>query len=337
MRIALPGITWRPLLRSLVSVAPFVLLSLILNQPVWLKAALVAISAQIAWERTGLAPLGVLLHGFAIAAGFLALFSALLVPPIFVVACALMAAGTIRLAAEGSKFRSLGNFTFIPALYLACETAENLPHDLYWPTALAFLPYIALALIPVIIQAAIEHLREETHPRGLRHFTRLAKNQSFGEHGPYLEDMAAVILAVGTAAFLVEWRGLDQGQWVIWSAASVVTGDMASSRLKLRDRALGACVGVPIGIAAGLAVPHSAIAYGLATLGIFLTLVAFRRYVIGFGTRCALIALALLHAGRSVEIASERVLNVILGGVIGVLFVFAAHMAAQHLKLPSRK
>ncbi len=299
---------------------------------------MVAISAQIAWERTGLAPLGVILHGVAIAAGFLLLFFALLVPALFVAACALMAAGTIRLAAEGSKFRSLGNFTFIPALYLACEMGENLPHDLYWPTALAFFPYIALAIIPVIIQAGIEHMRAgRAHPDGLRHLIRLTRDKSHGNRSPYLEDMAAVILAVGTAACLVEWQGLDHGQWVIWSAASVVTGDTASSRLKLRDRTTGALIGVPVGILLGFAMPHSAIAYGLASLGAILTLVAFERYVIGFGTRCALIALALLLSGQSVVIASERVLNVILGGFIGVLFVLAAHLAARRVKLPATK
>jgi hypothetical protein len=33
----------------------------------------------------------------------------------------------ILVTAKGDKLRSLGNFTFIPALYLACEAAEGNP------------------------------------------------------------------------------------------------------------------------------------------------------------------------------------------------------------------
>lgn len=325
-------IRWRPLLRAVAAIAPFVVLSMVLDDPVWLKAALVTISALIVDERTGLAPLGVMLHGLAIAIGFLLLFFALLVPPLFVTACALMAAATIRLAAIGSKLRSLGNFTFIPALYLACETAENLPHNQFPQMALAFLPYLAAALIPVILLSTAEHLKHGTRGGGLaRHLTRLTRGEPLGERGPYLEDMVAVVLAVGLAAFLVEWRDLDHGQWVIWSAASVVTGDAVTSRSKLRDRTVGALIGVPAGIGAGLVVPHTALAYGLATLGSILTLVAFRRYVVAFGARCGLVALALMLAGQSVTVASERALNVIFGGVIGVIFVLVAHAVSKRL------
>ncbi|PYE89948.1 FUSC family protein [Phyllobacterium leguminum] len=337
--IALPEITWRPLFRTTLVVAPFVLLSLVLNNPLWIDVALVAICIQIAWERTELAPLGVLLHGLAIAVGFLFLFLSLLFQPLFVLGCALMSAATIRMAAEGSKLRTLGNFTFIPALYLACEMTERLPRDLYWPTATAFLPYIAIAIIPTMVQSVVDHWHTKKADglrHFMRHFMRLTKNDPFGDHVPYLEDMAAVILAVGTAAFLVEWGHLDHGQWVIWSAASVVTGDTASSRLKLRDRTIGALAGVPLGILAGLAIPHSETTYGVVILGVFLTLTAFRSYVVGFGVRCGLVSLAIMLAGQSVSVASERIVNVILGGVIGALFVLAAHLAAQHLK-PARK
>jgi hypothetical protein len=44
---------------------------------------------------------------------------------------------------------------------------------------------------------------------------------------------------------------------VIWSAASVVTGDAASARRKLNDRLLGAFVGVPIGVTLGFLMPHN--------------------------------------------------------------------------------
>ena len=91
----------------------------------------------------------------------------------------------------------------------------------------------------------------------------------------------------------MEWGHLDHGQWVIWSAASVVTGDAGAAHLKLRDRAVGAFLGVPAGIGLGLFLPHGPIAYGMAVVASLMTLVAFRSYLLGFATRCAAIAAAL--------------------------------------------
>jgi uncharacterized membrane protein YdjX (TVP38/TMEM64 family) len=84
-------------------------------------------------------------------------------------------------------------------------------------------------------------------------------------------------------------------------------------------------LGVPLGLVLGTMAPHSAVLYDLATLAAVLTLVAFRSYVISYGTRCALIAFAVVVAGQSVAIAGERVMNVLLGGCIGIGFVLAVN------------
>jgi hypothetical protein len=83
---------------------------------------------------------------------------------------------------------------------------------------------------------------------------------------------------------------------VIWSAASVVTGDAASGHRKMVDRMTGAIVGVPIGVVAGLLVPKdllafSSIATGIASILAVLSLVALRQYVVAFGLRCGCAAL----------------------------------------------
>ena len=72
--------------------APLILAACITGQPIWLRAGLIAISTFIGMERAGLAPLGVLLHGLAIIAGFMALLCALILPAFFVFGCAIMAA-----------------------------------------------------------------------------------------------------------------------------------------------------------------------------------------------------------------------------------------------------
>jgi hypothetical protein len=175
--------------------------------------------------------------------------------------------------------------------------------------------------------AAAEHVRDRdlgvSHIRHLTRFRRRAVD--YGVAASFVEAMLAVALAVACASSIVEWRHLDHGQWVIWSAASVVTGDAASARRKLGDRMLGALVGVPIGVTLGFLMPHNSIVPELATIGAVLSLVAFRRYPLGFGMRCVLIALAISDANQSMAFAVERVENVVLGGLIGLAFVFGIH------------
>ncbi len=293
------------------------------GQAAWLQATIVTASVVVGKEKADLAPIGVALHGLAIAAGFLALLAALAEPPVFVAASGVLAAGSILVAAKGHKLRSLGNFTFIPALYLACETAEGAHRGALLGRGLAFLPYMAAAVAPVIVLAAMDHAGDRDPGTALfRHLGRVRRRAAdHGATAPVVEAMIAVALAVACASALVEWRHLDHGQWVIWSAASVVTGDAASARRKLLDRLLGAAAGVPVGIALGLLMPHGGAVLMLANIGAVLTLVAFRRYLLGFGTRCALVALALVDAGQSTLHAAQRVENVVLGGVIGLAFV----------------
>jgi uncharacterized membrane protein YccC len=101
--------------------------------------------------------------------------------------------------------------------------------------------------------SAFDHLRaRETEVSHLRHFGRLLRWSELGVRSFYGEAAMAAALSVAVAATTVEWLHLDHGQWVIWSAASVVTGDAASGQRKLLDRLTGAIVGVPIGVAVGL-------------------------------------------------------------------------------------
>ena len=131
----------------------------------------------------------------------------------------------------------------------------------------------------------------------------------------------ASAIAVFAAAALVEMFSLAQGQWLIWSAASVVVGDLATSTNKLKLRIIGASVGVPFGFLMGLCLPASRIGYSLAVIGALLTLVAFNRYVVGFGARCFFIALAAVLAGSGSGIPEERVTNVFVGGSFGLIAV----------------
>ena len=67
---------YRRLARRELTLAPLVAVCCGVGNPNWLLAAIVTISAYIAMDRSGLAPLGVVFHGVAIAGGFMALLAA---------------------------------------------------------------------------------------------------------------------------------------------------------------------------------------------------------------------------------------------------------------------
>lgn len=320
--------------RAILVLSPLALTAAVTEDANWLLAAIVTISGYIAMERSGLAPLGVVLHGFAIAAGFLTLLTAQAFPPLFVTGCAAMASASVLLTARGVKLQSLGVFTFIPALYLACEAAEAARSHQLVQHGTALLPFLAVALLPVLLLSTYDHLGAcGPEVSRLHHFKQILRWSEFGVRSFYGEAMIAAALAVGVASSAVEWWHIDHGQWVIWSAASVVTGDAASGHKKLRDRVTGAIVGVPAGIGVGLLLPqsmsaHVGIACGIATIVAVLSLVALHPYVVAFGLRCGCAGFGLLLASQSTAIAAERTANVVLGGIIGITFVLFIRAAA---------
>jgi uncharacterized membrane protein YccC len=113
----------------------------------------------------------------------------------------------------------------------------------------------------------------------------------------WLLPASATAIGVLSAATVVEIFNLGESQWMIWSAASVVVGDLATSTHKLKLRALGAVVGVPLGLLTGHWLPASRDGYSFALLGATLTLVAFDRYVVGFGARFFLAIAAAFTGG----------------------------------------
>ncbi|MBU3893205.1 FUSC family protein [Serratia rubidaea] len=303
---------------------PVLALTLLTGDANWLKASVVTISLFIVYERVELAPLGVACHALVLLLAFLALLFAMCQPAIFVLTCTLAAAAVIGIPAYGDKLRSLGNFTFIPALYLACETAEGVAPAQFSMRVLSLLPYLAAAVLPVLAISLAEHVLTG---RRWHHVFTLHRSGDLGARVACGESLFAVSLAVALAVTIVEWGQLDYGQWVIWSAVSVVTGDTTTARKKLYQRGVGALIGVPVGVLLGYIMPHSVLVYEFLTVAAMLTLVSFPHYTLGFGVRCACIASALMVIGRTPEVATERALNVLLGGGIGLLFVFLLHFA----------
>jgi hypothetical protein len=320
----------RALGRALLVLTPLIAATFGTGDPLWMLASLVTASSFIAMEQVKLAPLGVALYGLAIAIGYLLLMVTLPFPPLFALATAGLATSAVLVSAKGHRLRKPGNFVFIASLYTTCELAEiwNGPSI---EGALAFLPYLAVALVPVLLLSAVEHAHDRD--QNVAPFAHLVSIRSrrgeLGSAVPVGQAAAAIAGAVAVAALLIEWRHPSHSQWIVWSAASVVTGDVNSARRKLSDRALGALIGVPIGIALALPSPDASWLLKSAAVVGLLSLIMFRHYPIEFGVRCAVIAFALTIAGE-LSGAAVRVENVLVGGAIGLALVFATHVVAKH-------
>jgi len=299
------------LLRALIVVGPMVAAYFIARETALLNLGLVAVSLLIPALRLHLPPKVIAWHYLAILVTFAALFLAAPVKPLFVVLTALAGFLAVAVTRYGEHFRTLGNWVFIPAVYLACEVREGVSASeaLRHAGVIIVSSPIALALV-----CAIQVYDQRRRDAGAA--------TSFGPPAAeWFLPAAATAMAVFAAAALVEILDLAQGQWVMWSAASVVVGDLSASTGKLKQRAIGALVGVPLGFLAGIVLPQSRIGYALAVLAATLTLISFSRYIVGFGLRCFFIALAASFAGGASGIAEERIVNVLIGGTFGLVAV----------------
>jgi hypothetical protein len=304
--------------RALIVVGPFVAAYFMSRETTLLNLGLVAVSLLIPALRLHLAPKVVAWHYLAILVTFAALFLAASIKPLFVVLTALAGFLAVAVTRYGEHFRTLGNWVFIPAVYLACEVREDV-------SAAEALRHAGMIVVSSPIALALVC--------GIQIYDRRRRGDAATSFGPPMAEWflpsLATAMAVFAAAALVEVLDLKQGQWVMWSAASVVVGDLSASTGKLKQRAIGAFVGVPLGFLAGIALPPSRIGYALAVLAATLTLTSFSRYIVGFGLRCFFIALAASFAGGASGIAEERVANVIIGGAFGLIAVALTEIVWQ--------
>jgi hypothetical protein len=141
----------RGLGRAMFALVPLLLIALISGRSEWLTAAIVPVAMLIALDQSQLAPLSVFAHALAISAGFVILMESLAHPLLFVVATVLLGMGSVLVTAGGSALRSLGNFTFIPSLYLACESGEGVTRQALITRSVDVLPFLLIAALPILL------------------------------------------------------------------------------------------------------------------------------------------------------------------------------------------
>jgi hypothetical protein len=315
------------LLRGIMVLLPFAILYLYTNNSLWLQSSVLTMATLIVEERLELTPLGVLVHGFFIIAMFYLLFLTQLKPTLYIVSCSLAASTIFWVTLIGDKLRSFGSWTFIPALILATEFASETKPTMLLQQAPQFLPYLLMAIFPTLVIAQYDKIKA-FYKQQVSHYhpLRLAGLGDFGEKNPYIENMFTIAIAVCISAFLVEYFQMENGQWMIWGAASVVTGKIDTSPQKFHQRLLGVSIGVPLGILVGqFVIPYTPFNLTLMVCSVFLTLVSFRRYVIAYTFRCFFVATAVVLATQSPRVASERLTHVVMGGLIGLGCVMLFH------------
>jgi hypothetical protein len=309
------------LFKAVIVIGPFGAAYFISGEEAVSDLALIATSLLIAAFKLQLPPKLIALHLLGILVTLVTLFLAESVKPLFVLVAASVAFLASAITRYGEALRTVGSWVFIPALYVACKLYENTPSGENFGEVSIIVAFAPAVLALVCAVQIYDRRILLTHT-----------SRSYGRaSSDWLLFASASAIAVFAAAALVEVFNLAQGQWLIWSAASVVVGDLATSTNKLKLRIIGASVGVPLGFLTGLCLPASRIGYSLAAIGALLTLVAFNRYVVGFGARCFFIALAALLAGSGSGIPEERVTNVFVGGAFGIVAVVLSEFAWRRL------
>lgn len=310
------SIRWQRLGRTALALAPLLADYGFTHNPVALASNLILVSLCIGAARVGYGLPGLLLHLLVILGAFCALLFAQQVPVLFAALTTLFATAAVLLGRFRENWRAFGSFSLIPSVYLAMELFGQ-SHGLHpWAT---FFEVVRCSTLGFGFLAFLSWLWWTTDRRAGSFFA------SFGTPEPpnprWHVMTLSVFIAEVLATTLITAIPLPNAQWVVWSVVSVVTGDSVSARRKLKLRALGGLVGVPLGLLAGFVVPHVAVGESLLAVAGVLTLVGFRQYLTEFGLRCFFIALAgsIVSSTHYPElIGLERIANVVLGGVVGL-------------------
>lgn len=303
---------WPEIGVAILSLIPIFIAATFLHDLSFLKLGLITISIFISINRLKYSITIMIIH-FLMILLFFSIFYLSLNKSIllFSFLCALTAFSCIWLTLFGDKLRTVGNFIFIPSMYLACEIRRNLPLHTNWLT-----PYIQFMEQTPIVLCSIAILFLFYYKNKIKFFPERGKPVY-----NWLQPGVAIFTGVFISALLAFIFHLDNPEWFIWSCASVITIELEDSRKKFFHRFFGAIIGMIIGLCIGFTLPKNELVYSFAVLGIMLTLTSFKNYFVSFIARCCFIMIAAYAISSSLRTAAVRIENVFLGGLIGI-FIF---------------
>lgn len=317
-----------PAVRCFLALSPYFLLFFLTGNREVLSIAILGGGLFIASEALGLGLRLLVLHYLLTLAAFAILFVCIGQGLWFTILVAVMALAVVAATRNSAELRSFGNWIFLPAVYLACELGDRLD----WPGREALIPSVFFYSILAPLSVGLLRLLWPNPDLTTVYHSLRDVRARFPEPNPdWMRLSAAAFAAVLIVTGMAEAFQLPNRQWMIWSALSVISLNPSTSRAKVKDRLFGALIGCPLGLLAGMMIQPNEIAYSIAILLIFVTLVAFEFYRMAFTLRCGLTAFAALMAGGSFAIGEERIANVVSGGIVGVIALQIALFRPERL------
>ena len=296
-------------LYGLAALLPVALIYMIYPKVVIFYVGLVSISLAIVMRKLHFTLLNSFVHYLVVIFCLTILYFASPSKILFILLCATMAFVSVYITRYGSKLRTLGNYIFIPMVYITCELRAGSGVDLDIGQYYDFIKFSPLALLGV----------------GFLSFFNEEEGLNLGEPEQGWLRASLIILAsvmISTTVALV--FDLHHLQWVVWSSASIVLASFDKTKQKLEERVVGASIGLPMGMIFLWLFPSYHHLYFLAPAFILMTLISFKYYPVAFGLRCFFVALAAGIVGESFELGWERVQGVAVGGAIGIACSYAA-------------
>lgn len=298
--------------------------------PDGLCAVIMCIGLFVSLERSSLAPSGVLLLGALMFGTSMAACAAVANPVQFIACTTCLAAAMTLLSARFAAIRTVCTLIFVVSVYLPLELSAQTSPAAALGAYMLISGLLGFALAVTLALSIVDHSRRERVSSLVRHWARFRHaDDRLAPQSDTVLWMFAIIVGIGVATAIVETMHVRHGEWMIWSAASVFTGDFPSAGRRIRDRTTGALLGVPAGMLMSHYVVSSTWLSVCLSLGAALTIVSFRRYVVGFGLRCALITLDLSVTTHSLPSGLERGVNVVSGCLLGGLSLFGARLCAR--------
>ncbi len=336
-------VMWPELGLATLSLLPLIIAACYAHNLLFLKLGLISISLFIAANRVKYHAPVICLHFLLILFTFSLLYWSIhCCAIIFVTACALMAFGCVYITQLGDKLRTLGNYTFIPAVYLACEIQYSVGPQAWRTTYWQFLKITPLALASVLLLYYACHNVWATNSKkisilskSIKHYWLIHDSGTISRN--WLPSSIAIFIGVFIAASLAVLGHIASPEWLIWSTASVISAELIISRMKFIQRIVGALVGITVGLSLCPFIAQTPLTYSLAVLGIMLTLTCFKRYFLSFSSRCFFITLAAYAISHSEHLALIRIQNIFLGGIIGILSLYFSHSVLKKMQRQHNK
>jgi|GEM_PF-3093469 len=285
-----------------VTIAPGMLLSIITKNPIWFAASFLAANSILPLSNTFSSKFfailySVLLCSLAYLIKFLLVTHSYAYMLLFFSALALFC-GIID--NEDKKFRYIAAGLIIASIY-GGEQLMSAPISV---------PQLLLILLVSVFSVSLVLFTMKSERINIRPQLIGISKRNFIFNFKYVCPMVVSILV---------WYkfNIQEPQWLIWSSLSVVYPDLDALSLKFQQRMFGVLCGVVIGVIISALLPKSIVVTFLCFTLTLLSLGMFKHYFPSYLLRCLC---AVVYAGnQSSEIASTRLCNVIIGGLIGVI------------------